>query len=81
LFHNEWTLLALGAASDDVAAFEAAVHVRRIDLRVVAPGPATELRRLYDAALVLIRPDHIVAWRGDDARDAHAVMATVTGAG
>jgi len=37
--------------------------------------------RLYEAPLVLIRPDQIVAWRGTDAQDAARILALVTGRG
>ena len=41
--------------------------------------PGEELRDLYERDLVLIRPDHVVAWRGDDASQAADVLAHVTG--
>ena len=34
-----------------------------MDLRVVRL-PQSELRELYEAPLVLVRPDQVVAWRG-----------------
>ncbi|WP_202309228.1 FAD-dependent oxidoreductase [Mesorhizobium sp. L-8-10] len=43
--------------------------------------PDEETRALYEACLVLIRPDQIVAWRGKaPPRDAAALWRTVTGA-
>jgi hypothetical protein len=51
-----------------------------LDLKVVRhTDPA--LAMLYEAPLVLIRPDQIVAWRGADDRTAAEVMARVTGRG
>ena len=41
---------------------------------------SAELRELYAAPLALIRPDHHVAWRGEHATDAAAVIDTVRGA-
>ena len=38
-----------------------------------------EARDLYGADLVLIRPDQIVAWRGDSDRDADEVFRRLTG--
>jgi hypothetical protein len=75
-FGFEWTLLRLGEASGDrlIAAAEASgmplevVHVR-----------SNAVRELYEAPLVLIRPDQIVAWRGHDDLDASVVIATVLG--
>jgi hypothetical protein len=40
-----------------------------------------QARDLYGADLVLIRPDQIVAWRGNDDRAAASVLAQLTGHG
>jgi hypothetical protein len=40
-----------------------------------------EARELYGADLALIRPDQIVAWRGNDDRAAAAVLSRLTGRG
>jgi hypothetical protein len=40
----------------------------------VADLPSDEARDLYRADLVLIRPDQIVAWRGNSAAEAEAVL-------
>jgi hypothetical protein len=40
-----------------------------------------EARELYRADLALIRPDQIVAWRGNDEGAAGAVLARLTGRG
>jgi hypothetical protein len=79
-FHSEWTLLVLGTAPADTAPFEAAAQAMGMDLKVV-PQPSDELLALYEAPMVLIRPDQIVAWRGHDARQAQTVCAQVLGAG
>ncbi|MCG2591714.1 FAD-dependent oxidoreductase [Ramlibacter sp. XY19] len=61
-FGPEWTLLVLGGDAPDVAPFTRL----GLDLAVVRhEDPA--LRALYEAPLVLIRPDQVVAWRGADA--------------
>jgi 2-polyprenyl-6-methoxyphenol hydroxylase-like FAD-dependent oxidoreductase len=82
LFHPEWTLLVLDtsphASPDAARAFEEAALALGLDLRVVRPD-TPGLRALYEAPLALIRPDQIVAWRGSDARDAHAVLARACG--
>jgi 2-polyprenyl-6-methoxyphenol hydroxylase-like FAD-dependent oxidoreductase len=77
LFHTEWTLLALGPDAPDTEAFEAAARAMAVDLRVVRL-PQPSLRELYEAPLVLIRPDQIVAWRGAAAGDAAGVLSRVT---
>ena len=77
-FHREWTLLALGGEVPATAGFETAAARRRVDLRVVR-HPAPSLLDLYEAPLVLIRPDQIVAWRGRSSSDADAVLARASG--
>ncbi len=77
-FHTEWTLLVLGPDAPPIDAFEAVARTAAADLRVVRLAQAS-LRELYEAPLVLIRPDQMVAWRGVSADDAAGVMARVTG--
>jgi 2-polyprenyl-6-methoxyphenol hydroxylase-like FAD-dependent oxidoreductase len=76
-FHSEWTLLVLGANAPDTAAFVSAAQERQMDMLVVRHEQA-ELLALYQAPLVLIRPDQIVAWRGYDGSKAAAVIARVS---
>ena len=70
-FGPEWTLLVLEAV--DVAPFERAAAQMRLELKVVRPE-VPELRALYAAPLVLIRPDQMVAWRGASASDAAHIL-------
>ncbi|MDP3605051.1 MAG: FAD-dependent oxidoreductase [Polaromonas sp.] len=77
-FNFEWTLLALGPGTPATRGFVDAAAALGLDLRVVT-HPSAELRALYEAPLVLIRPDQIVAWRGDDALSAHQVLAQASG--
>ena len=74
LFGPEWTLLRLGTAPAE--GFARAAAAAGLDLRVVSPAG---LRDLYGRDLVLIRPDHMVAWRGNDASEAAAVLARAAG--
>jgi hypothetical protein len=75
-FGFEFTLLRLGdnpgealiAAADDLG-----VPLTVLDL------PAADLRPLYQADLTLIRPDQVVAWRGDAAPGAEAIWHRVIG--
>ncbi|VCU68687.1 2,4-dichlorophenol 6-monooxygenase [Pigmentiphaga humi] len=78
LFHREWTLLVLGEQETPHDAFLAAARRRGIDLQAVRLA-APAVRELYEAPLVLIRPDQIVAWRGANAGEADAILARVTG--
>jgi len=77
-FNFEWTLLALGPDAPDASPFAQSADALGVDLRIVRhASPA--LIELYEAPLVLVRPDQVVAWRGHDAGPAHAVLSRVTG--
>lgn len=83
LFGPQFTLLVTAADADPAPLREAAA-ARGVPLTVLAPeGTAREeLAALYGARMALIRPDQLVAWRGDDTPvDALAVIDTVRGAG
>ena len=61
-----------------MAPFEAAATALGLDLKIVRPShPA--LFELYEAPLALIRPDQIVAWRGQDAKNAISVLRQANG--
>lgn len=77
-FHSEWTLLALGPEAPSTATFEVAAQALSVDLRVVRLKQMS-LRELYEAPLALIRPDQIVAWRGNNVDDATRVLTRVMG--
>lgn len=79
-FGFEFSLLRLGPNPPDIAAFTRAATDRRLPLTVV-DRPEPTLRDLYEAKLALIRPDQIVAWRGDRVpEDVDKLLAQVTGA-
>ena len=67
-FGPEWTLLVLG--SIDQALEQARLHwesnsqAMGLKLKVLHLD-REDVRAAYEAPLVLIRPDHVVAWRGD----------------
>ena len=77
-FGFEWTLLRVGQAPPSAAALIGAARRLGLDLKSV-DVPSSEATELYEAPLVLIRPDQVVAWRGFDDADADTVIATVTG--
>ena len=77
-FGFEFTLLRLGARSADAAPFAAAAKAQGMPLAIV-DVPSQEARDLYQADLALIRPDQIVAWRGNSASDAADVLRKATG--
>lgn len=83
-FHSEWTLLQLGpfnpspASVVSASAFETAARHLGMDLKRVHHN-APELRALYEAPWVLIRPDQVVAWRGHDDQQALSVLQQAIG--
>lgn len=78
-FGFEFSLLRLGAKAQDAAPFVKAAAARGLPLTII-DLPQDALRDLYQADLALIRPDQIVAWRGERAPDdASKVLAAVTG--
>lgn len=80
LFHAEWTLLALGPQPPSTAEMTAAAQAMGIDLRAVLL-PQASLLELYEAPLVLIRPDQIVAWRGHTDTGAASILSQLMGYG
>jgi len=79
-FGFHWTLLSFGGDAASVAALREAAQGRGLDLTVLDLADEPVAQDLYEARLALIRPDQIVAWRGDaaDGRSANAIWDTVT---
>lgn len=77
-FHTEWTLLVLGPNGADTVEFENVAASMGLDLKVVSQA-SEEILALYEAPMVLIRPDQIVAWRGHDGQQAKTVLAQALG--
>lgn len=73
-----FNLLAFDADNASVAAFENAARDRGVPLHVVRDTQGDD-REAYEAKLVLVRPDQFVAWCGDEAGDAKAIVEQVTG--
>jgi 2-polyprenyl-6-methoxyphenol hydroxylase-like FAD-dependent oxidoreductase len=71
-FGFEWTLLRLGAA-DGAGFMKSGLSLTIFDLKTA------EARELYGADLVLIRPDQIVAWRGNSDRGAQDIIRKICG--
>jgi 2-polyprenyl-6-methoxyphenol hydroxylase-like FAD-dependent oxidoreductase len=75
----DFALLRLGPQPPDTASFAEIARCARIPLRVIEIA-ADEVRDLYGADLVLLRPDQIVAWRGKTPpADPAALFARLTG--
>ena len=76
-FGFDYTLLALRSDGTGSAAFANAARARGVPLTTLAPG-SDQLRDAYGADFALIRPDQVVAWRGDASSvDAAAVLDRV----
>jgi len=69
LLDFEWTLLRLGPNPPDATATGLTI----VDV------PSPEALDLYEAPLALVRPDQVVAWRGDNDGDAVKAIATALG--
>jgi 2-polyprenyl-6-methoxyphenol hydroxylase-like FAD-dependent oxidoreductase len=67
---------------EDVGGFVAAAQAAGVPLKVLDITPPDEVASHYRHALVLVRPDQHVAWRGGaGTSDPAAIMDTVRGAG
>ena len=77
-FGFEWTLLRFKKAAG--AGFVRGAEGRGLELTVVDLA-LPQARELYGADLAIIRPDQIVAWRGNDDREAASILARLTGLG
>ncbi|HEX7970207.1 MAG TPA: FAD-dependent oxidoreductase [Stellaceae bacterium] len=77
-FGFEWTLLRLGPIAPASEAFARAAARLGLDLTVL-DLPGDEARDLYRADLALVRPDQIVAWRGNIAAGATDVLRRAAG--
>jgi 2-polyprenyl-6-methoxyphenol hydroxylase-like FAD-dependent oxidoreductase len=74
----EFTLLQLEVRCADVTPFRVAAASIKMPLSVMAIE-SNEARDLYGADLVLIRPDQIVAWRGNSSVQAIDVLRRAAG--
>jgi len=82
-FNFEWTLLVLGKDKAQLAQealkFSEAASQCHLDFKVLS-FDSQELLDLYEANLVLIRPDQIVAWRGAHANEVTQILKQASGA-
>lgn len=78
----DWSLLATGTdSSSAIASFRAAADALGIDLKVVDLS-REDARSVYEADLVLVRPDQVVAWRGSGREvEARALLGELMGHG
>jgi 2-polyprenyl-6-methoxyphenol hydroxylase-like FAD-dependent oxidoreductase len=74
-----FTLLAFGAPAS-AAAFGEAAEILGIPLTIVTAEAGCEAASRYETSLVLVRPDHYVAWTGDEVGDAKTVLSRSVGA-
>jgi len=74
----EFTLVQLGTKPVDAEPFRAVAAAMHMPLSVVAIA-GDEARELYGADLALIRPDQIIAWRGNATSGAANVLRRAAG--
>ena len=75
-FGRDFTLLVLADTPTD--RWEHAAARLGMSLKVLH-WPDAQAQALYGADLVLVRPDHHIAWRGDATGDVASVLACATG--
>ena len=74
-----FSLIALDAADASVAAFVQAAEAEKIPLKIIRDTFADK-RTAYEAKLILVRPDHFVAWCANEApADARAILRKAIG--
>ena len=77
-FGFEWTLLRLGPKPPPAVGIKTAFAEAGLELKVV--DIKTEVARdIYETDLALLRPDQVVAFRGQEIRDPQALTAKVSG--
>jgi 2-polyprenyl-6-methoxyphenol hydroxylase-like FAD-dependent oxidoreductase len=74
-----FSLIALDAADATVTAFSQAAEVMKVPLKIIRDSFADK-RTAYEAKLVLVRPDHFVAWCANEApADTGAILRKAIG--
>jgi hypothetical protein len=77
-FGFEFTFLRLGAKPPDATPFRATAQAQGLPLKILDIN-TDEARDLYGADLALVRPDQIVAWRGNVVADAASALRQASG--
>ena len=77
-FGPGFTLIDFGAGAASADRFARAAAAYGLPLKIVRPAPSSD--QLYRTMLVLVRPDQHIAWHGNTADDAAAVIDRVRGA-
>ncbi len=75
---SAFTLLAFDADDVTVRAFDDAATALRVPLTIVRDA-SRDARARYESSLILVRPDHFVAWAGDATPDAATILARSCG--
>ena len=77
-FSRGFTLIDYGAGAQNADKFARVAAARGVPLKTIRPVPPDQ--PLYGSKLVLVRPDQHIAWHGDTADEAEAVIDRVRGA-
>jgi hypothetical protein len=75
----DFTLICCGGATEAADVARVAAERLGVPLRIVQAGQP-EVRDLYQADFVLVRPDMMVAWRGNTLGDIVATLRRAIGA-
>jgi 2-polyprenyl-6-methoxyphenol hydroxylase-like FAD-dependent oxidoreductase len=81
LFGPWFTLVCFDEQGRDVAELERAAETRKVSLAVIAVADRVARKIYGNRRYVLVRPDMMVAWRGDDITNAEWLIDRVRGAG
>ena len=75
---NEFSLLAFDGDKNIIQAFEKVCRSRGIHLQVIEDS-LSDSRLKFEAKYILVRPDHYIAWKGDEVLEINSVIKRITG--
>ncbi|BFM15142.1 FAD-dependent oxidoreductase [Maricurvus nonylphenolicus] len=76
---EDMSLIAIDASEIDIEKIVEAAKERRVPLKVVRCDGRSDMNKVYEAKLILVRPDLHVTWRGDQVEDAGDIMNVAVG--
>ena len=75
---NEFSLLAFDGDKNIIQAFEKAFCSGGIHLRIIEDS-LSDSRLKFEAKYILVRPDHYIAWKGNEAPEIDSLIKRITG--
>ena len=82
LFGKTFVILIIGGEGSDLSALKEVLKTRGVPVKSYCYPKLPELTKLYDRKYFLVRPDGVVAWRGDyqpSTAEANKIVSTVLG--